>query len=693
MTSIIDQNVTNQVSGNCENIITVSTERVDKIFGENGCLEYSCDAIDDKLLVAFNRLIRGQSNVAHLVDAIIRSSHDDLILSKITNTFILCFMTRSCRGGKGEKELFYQFFTYLASVMPNSIRLVCKLIAHYGYWKDYFVLMSNYNLDKSIIDEILTVIIDQLTKDFDIAIRASIENKPSSEVHISLLAKWLPREGKKLYRLITSRFHGVYGMKSLISEIIGRLPFTIKRRLNGKNNNQKYRSLIEILSKFIPIVEQDMCGKTFASIDFDVVPSIAINKYKHAFAMEYTSPYGKNDRSRGHLRVTPTERDIDPADYEDRLACKEHFKEHLLNNTKKVNGSQIAIEQLVSSVFNSSHVSCDSVEEFIDMGRTNFALAHRQFESYVEYVNGQLEKASEEIKQSSDSMQNFTFDISNIKCMTDVSSSMSGTPMHVAIGLTLVLLRLQKIKNPNASQTFVTFDTNPTLVSLNGLHTFPKMVHVTKSAPWDGSTDFVRAFDEIMMESGKNITNAPKQLLVFSDMQFNSSIGHTYSSYSYGSYGISSNKTINVWETMYDTICRKWKAWFGLTDEQCLTMMPTIIFWNLRSNTNGSPVDCTTKGVIQISGYSASLLKMVLYGEELKQVNNEKPDPSQVLIRTLQAKEYDCVREALGWVNNKIDPDSVFALEVSQLNTSNETTIDVETHQYDDQYVDRHVDI
>ena len=32
----------------------------------------------------------------------------------------------------------------------------------------------------------------------------------------------------------------------------------------------------------------------------------------------------------------------------------------------------------------------------------------------------------------------------------------------------------------------------------------------------------------------------------------------------------------------------------------------------------------------------------------------EKPDPSQVLARTLTAKEYDCVKEALGWKDGKL---------------------------------------
>jgi hypothetical protein len=693
MASIINENITSNITDN-ECIVSVVTKSLPSKSwttkmqsGENYCLEYSDDAIDDKLLVAFNKLVRGQTDVSNLVSDIIKSSNDEFILSRITNVFVLCFLTRSCRGGKGEKELFYQFFTYLSSVMPNSIKLVCKLIAHFGYWKDCFVLMAKYKLDKTIVNEILSVIINQLTNDFDKVIKAQVLGTSVSDIHISLLAKWLPRENKELYNLISSNFHNNYGMKSLIGEIINRLPPTIKRRLNGKNNNQKYRMLIKTLSMYIPIVEQNMCEKSFASIDFGIVPSIAIDKYKHAFAMEYVSPFAKSERNKYRVNVQSTERNVEPIDYEDRMQCKEHFKTHLLDNTKKVNGSQVAIEQLVNSIFASSCSDCDSLENFIDMGKTNLVLAHRQFESYVDYVNSQLEKTSEEISHAN-SDQPFTFDINNIKCMTDVSGSMSGTPMHVAIGLTLVFLRLQKLKNPNARQTFVTFDTNPTMVSLNGLNTFPRMVEVTRFAPWGGSTDFVKAFDEIMLEAGKNIANAPKQLLVFSDMQFNSSLGHTYTSYSYGSYGISTKQAVDRWETMYETICRKWKAWFGLTDEQCSTMMPTIVFWNLRSNTTGSPVDCTTKGVIQISGYSASLLKMLLYGEKLKQINNEKPDPSQVLSRTLRSIEYNCVREALGWVDNKINLESIFATEVFQLNALRLPTNDVKNYLNHDQYID-----
>ena len=137
---------------------------------------------------------------------------------------------------------------------------------------------------------------------------------------------------------------------------------------------------------------------------------------------------------------------------------------------------------------------------------------------------------------------------------------------------------------------------------------------------------------------------------------------------------------------MYETICKKWRAHFGLASTNT-TDLPTIVFWNLRANTTGSPVNSDTKGVIQISGYSASLVKMLLFGEQLSQESDEKPSPADVLNRTLATKEYDNVREVLGWSNGRLDKQSVFAVEVAEfigdhvtmVETTRERTINVVT--------------
>jgi hypothetical protein len=643
------------------NTVTICQEMQ---IGENLCLEYSSDAISDKLLVAFNRMNRDNQNIEPMVQDILNSiKQDDLntALSKITNTFVLCFLTRYCRGGKGEKSLFYTFFSVLAKTFPESAKLLCGQIANYGYWKDCFVIIAKSNLQKDIVCKIIDIVVEQLRTDL-----RNVRNVSDTErINISVLSKWMPREGKALYSEINTALRKL-GMNSIIVEIMSRLK--PDKSFDG-STVRKYRKILATLSKHIPIVEQQMCEKHFADIKFDSVPSVALDRYKSAFSMESVSALPKNKRiSKQQVDRFATMTD---EDRQDREQCKQNFSKHMING--KVNGSQIAIEKLVEGVFNTNCLY-DSVEEFVHNNQLKLALAQRQFESYVEFVKDQLVRAESESKKALND-ETFKFDISNIKCMTDVSGSMSGIPMYVAIGLTLVLLRLQKLKCEDACQTFITFETNPTVVNISRLHTFPKMVQQTKSAPWGGSTDFVKAFDKIMKECGQNIANAPKQLLVLSDMQFNSSLGHSYSDYR---YGVSTQSTIDRWETMYDTICHKWRAWFGLDDEQSQANLPTIIFWNLRGVPSGSPVDCTTKGVIQVSGYSASLLKMLLFGQELIVANEqEKPDPSQVLVRTLKASEYDPIRYALGWNCETIPQDSVFVQEVKQF--LSEQLTDVQT--------------
>jgi hypothetical protein len=280
--------------------------------------------------------------------------------------------------------------------------------------------------------------------------------------------------------------------------------------------------MIANLTKHLPIVEQQMSNHHFADINFKTVPSLAMDKYKNTFAMEPVSPFPKNKR---HGKTVDNRFEkMNDDDFLDRKLCKEHYCEHMISG--KVNGAQIALDKLVEGVF-VTNVSDDSVEDFVAHNKLNLALAHRQFDSYVESIQQQLAKAQLESREKL-SNDKFTFDIANIKCMTDVSGSMRGTPMYVAIGLTLVLLRLQKLAEPSALQTFITFDTDPSVVNIGNIDTFPMMVQQTKNAPWGGSTDFVKAFDEIMYESGRNIVNAPKQLLVLSDMQFNNSFGNSY---------------------------------------------------------------------------------------------------------------------------------------------------------------------
>lgn len=582
------------------------------VVGENGTLEYSSTAISDKLLAMFFKMVRNTSeeDVKILFDANITMMTNASLSERIvmaTNLFILCFLVRNCRGGKGEKNLFYVTFELLAIHFPETIHATLLLIPLFGSWKDVFVLIERNKLSIATVKKLLDLVANQLKKETD-------------EQHYTLLAKWMPREGKALYNNVT-KVLSEHGMKTLAYEIMTRYT-----TVAAKNVRKEYRKLIVNISSKLDLVETHMCDGTWSKIEFGKVPSLAISQYAHAFDLT-------EQKKVHHDRDEPNE---------DRVLCKEHYIAHLVDG--KVNGSQVNIDKLVESVFNVYRNVDVDLPSLISRGPYDLLLAHRQFESYVEFVQKQLDDASKEARENIN--DKFTFSPSDCEVMIDVSGSMQGQPMYAAIGIGMLIMALQKKEKPDNKSSFLTFHDQPSFVDITDCTSFPETVSCIHSAPWGGHTNFVKAFDLMLQKSGNNIANAKKTLVVLSDMQFDNALGQ-----------YSKSKAVNCWELMYETICQIWKDWYNVNDDN----LPTIVFWNLRGDTAGHPVKSDTKGVVEISGYSASLFKMVLFGEELSQtVDPEtldpetKPTPSQILARTLAAKEYDCVKEALGWKEDKL---------------------------------------
>jgi len=644
-------------------------------FGENGTIEYSPNAINDKTLLLFNRLIRKlpESDFQELFDNVITDikEHENNFLSKFTNLIVLCFMTRNCRGGKGERDLFYYFFENLCVTFPKSSKLLVKLVLHFGYGKDYFNLIRRGNISFGMVNEMFSFMGEQLTNDY----KAMKENK-----NVSLLAKWMPRQDKQLYKEVNIALKNRYQMNGVASCVMNNLFFSCLDELKG-NTSEKYRHLIVSLSQKIDVTEIKMCGRTWADIEFSHVPSIALDRYKHAFDLSL------NDRQlkyfQKHCQMTDemyNARNTSQECLADRLQCKEHYIEFLTSG--KVNGSQIALDKLVENTLkecnkrNTKSFEDQTLQDLLDNSLYTMALAHRQFNSYVDYVWTQLEEAEKDAnKELSASNKSINFSVEHDEVMVDVSGSMAGSPMNAAIGLGLLFTSLKKKKNPDAELSFITFDTNPTFVSLDDCKTFPAMVERTSRAEWGGATNFVSAFDMLMQRNGRDIRKATKRVICLSDMQINQAIGHSYTDYS---SRVSQQKTLSGVESMYETICKKWRAWYGLLENT--TELPTIVFWNLRSDVTGSPVDDSVRGVIQISGYSASLVKMLLFGEQLalESEKNEKPTASEVLYKTLAAKEYKFVREALGWKNDVLSLKSTFAKECIKI-IANETESETDT--------------
>jgi hypothetical protein len=119
--------------------------------------------------------------------------------------------------------------------------------------------------------------------------------------------------------------------------------------------------------------------------------------------------------------------------------------------------------------------------------------------------------------------------------------------------------------------------------------------------------------------------DAPKDLLVLTDMGFDAAAGYE-DLYSHV-------KKTSTWETHFQMIRANFEA-AGYT-------APRIVCWNLRAEYNDYHATAHEKGVVQLSGWSPSVLKAI------QGAGIQVETPYQGLRRLLDEPRYDAVRNAL----------------------------------------------
>lgn len=207
-------------------------------------------------------------------------------------------------------------------------------------------------------------------------------------------------------------------------------------------------------------------------------------------------------------------------------------------------------------------------------------------------------------------------------CVVDVSSSMYGTPMAVAVSLGLYCA--DKCNGPFKNR-FITFSRNPELVKVRGEDIVDKVCNA-QHAYWGMNTDFNKVLEIILDTAIKNHClqeEIPNKLYVISDMQFDEAEGS-------------------------NTLHRDWAKKFTEHGYE----MPAIVYWNVRTSNCGMfQEDKNGNNVALVSGYSPVLFKNVIDGTEYVETVNEKGetvvkqkiDPVTVMLTTLQNERYDRV--------------------------------------------------
>lgn len=177
----------------------------------------------------------------------------------------------------------------------------------------------------------------------------------------------------------------------------------------------------------------------------------------------------------------------------------------------------------------------------------------------------------------------------NVLTVCDVSGSMWGTPMEVAISLALYFSERDKGKFRNK---FITFSSNPTLVDIPENTSLERKCSFLEGADWGGSTNLDKVF-ELILKTAKhnNMTQGdiPDCLLVLTDMQFDG------------------DNTGDWDKTLYEL----WRDRF----EEAGYKLPNIVFWNCDNSSSyggNFQTDCLTAGVQYVSGMSATIFKNVM---------------------------------------------------------------------------------
>lgn len=319
-------------------------------------------------------------------------------------------------------------------------------------------------------------------------------------------------------------------------------------------SNKEYRQSLSKLRKHLNIIERNLSQKEYENIELERIPSRAMFKYRTAL--------------HNHLG----QRMVD-------------YIEDVSTGDKKMNTSNMLPDEIVSKGMN--------------------------------YWGYRSEGITRDLEVMWDNLDNVLDMEDNALIMADVSGSMSGKPMEVAIGL--ALYTAERIEGAYKDH-FMSFSANPSLIHVPSSLSLQERINIAMNSEWGMNTDLTKAFETILDVAVKNNSaqkEMPSKLIIISDMEFDDSQGI--------SWRWSDDEEVNKFdETVHEDIKRKF--------ESKGYRLPEIVYWNVDSRQNNIPVRADESGVALVSGYSPNILKTVI-GKDLF-------NPTQIMLDTLDKEEY-----------------------------------------------------
>ncbi len=626
--------------------------------GENGTLEYTAEEVGDCLVAFFAALVRDlpDERLHELFMNCITSAKTQPRVSTglMVDLFILAFQTRDCRGGKGERALFHKLFLKLHEEFPQTSLSLLPLISEYGSYKDYFHILSMLDAvegpregDKKakrdeLVQAIISLIVAQLKKDHEALNFAQSSEGEPVVASLSLCAKYCPRKGSAFHKSHRTLY------KTLISAVIG----------NGSGVDSKdeseaiYRRLISRLTASLGVIETLMCAKQFSAIDFSTVPSLSMLRYRKAFLNEKVPRQGRQgalDRLRYYEEETGNRY---PQDM-DRVEARRKLRELVasqragrLRGERGVHGGQVYPHEIVHKLlhdFNVQELVAALGEDDEDLlGSTGGLLSAAE----KELMDAQWMDMREKVRASITSIgeereKGVGVRPGKLLPVVDVSGSMEGLPMEVAIALGILLSEVNP--HPAFRDRLITFHSQPSWVSLTPAEggtalSLSEKVRTVQRSPWGENTDLERVFAliETVIRAHRLPVSEVPDIVVFSDMQFDDACYH------------SEGERVSDGLTQLQRVSRRFHD-LGVELTGSPYPRPRIVFWNLRGDTGGFPATASSDNVQMLSGYSPALFNALLLGESLPEREREAVvTPYSTMRAVLDSVRYDAVRAVLG---------------------------------------------
>jgi hypothetical protein len=180
-----------------------------------------------------------------------------------TEALRLLAYTRDCRGGKGEKDLFYSSMKWLKSTSVEDYNMMLALAPFYGCFNDYRKL-AEYQAFAELV-------------------KKDIQND-SVLLNTTNLAKWMPLCSQSTdggLKTKPSKAKEYKGKKKEVTKTSDRIPAELAMLEVLGLNHKQYKKLVSGFRN--PKSPENQLSRKDYDIDFSKVPSRAMKQYKDAF--------------------------------------------------------------------------------------------------------------------------------------------------------------------------------------------------------------------------------------------------------------------------------------------------------------------------------------------------------------------------------------------------------------------------